>query len=96
MARDVAERREHFVQSLERGLAVIRAFDHRSPNPTSTSRIMKATISVGTRFPVYATSMGRVLLADLPADALDAYLERQGLRAVAARSATAPERSWRQ
>src|SRR6202042_2750977 len=32
-----------------------------------TKRIMTVAISVGTRFPAYATSMGRVLLADLPA-----------------------------
>ena len=39
------------------------------------SRIMTVAISVGTRFPAYATSMGRVLLAGLePAD-LDAYLD---------------------
>src|SRR5512139_1746855 len=30
-----------------------------------TSRIMTVSISVGTRFPAYATSMGRVLLAGL-------------------------------
>jgi IclR family pca regulon transcriptional regulator len=41
-----------------------------------TSRIMTVTISVGTRFPAYATSMGRVLLAGLPSAELDAYLER--------------------
>ena len=29
-------------------------------------RIMQVNITVGTRFPAYATSMGRVLLADLP------------------------------
>lgn len=38
------------------------------------SRIMTVAISVGTRFPAYATSMGRVLLAGLPADALEPYL----------------------
>jgi IclR family pca regulon transcriptional regulator len=38
------------------------------------SRIMTVAISVGTRFPAYATSMGRVLLAGLPDQALDAYL----------------------
>lgn len=37
-------------------------------------RIMTVAISVGTRFPAYATSMGRVLLAGLPEDALDRYL----------------------
>jgi len=31
-----------------------------------TRRIMTVGINVGTRFPAYATSMGRVLLADLP------------------------------
>ena len=38
------------------------------------SRIMTVAISVGTRFPAYATSMGRVLLAGLPDKDLDAYL----------------------
>src|SRR3954467_5539177 len=38
------------------------------------SRIMTVSISVGTRFPAYATSMGRVLLAGLEPSALDAYL----------------------
>lgn len=41
-----------------------------------TSRIMTVTITIGTRFPAYATSMGRVLLADLPAAELDDYLAR--------------------
>jgi IclR family pca regulon transcriptional regulator len=41
-----------------------------------TSRIMTVAINVGTRFPAYATSMGRVLLAGLPDDAQKAYLER--------------------
>jgi IclR family pca regulon transcriptional regulator len=43
------------------------------------SRIMTVSINVGTRFPAYATSMGRVLLAGLAADELDAYLERVDL-----------------
>jgi IclR family pca regulon transcriptional regulator len=37
-------------------------------------RIMTVSIAVGTRFPAYATSMGRVLLADLDEDALGEYL----------------------
>lgn len=45
-----------------------------------TSRIMTVAINVGTRFPAYATSMGRVLLAGLDADGLDAYLRRAKLR----------------
>ncbi|WP_433057952.1 IclR family transcriptional regulator domain-containing protein [Dactylosporangium sp. CS-033363] len=39
-----------------------------------TSRIMTVMISVGTRFPAYATSMGRVLLAGLPRADLESYL----------------------
>jgi IclR family transcriptional regulator, pca regulon regulatory protein len=40
-----------------------------------TKRIMRVTISVGTRFPAYATSMGRVLLAAQPDDWLAKYLQ---------------------
>jgi IclR family pca regulon transcriptional regulator len=40
----------------------------------ATRRIMTVQINVGTRFPAYATSMGRVLLANLPADELESYL----------------------
>ena len=39
-----------------------------------TSRIMTVAINVGTRFPAYATSMGRVLLAGLDAPALEEHL----------------------
>jgi IclR family pca regulon transcriptional regulator len=38
------------------------------------SRIMTVAISVGTRFPAFATSMGRVLLAGLSDEDLDSYL----------------------
>jgi IclR family pca regulon transcriptional regulator len=41
----------------------------------STKRIMTVAISVGTRFPAYATSMGRVLLAAQPAATRAAYLQ---------------------
>ncbi|TQN31132.1 IclR family transcriptional regulator [Haloactinospora alba] len=41
-----------------------------------TSRIMQVAINVGTRFPAYATSMGRVLLAGKPEAELEAYLQR--------------------
>lgn len=40
----------------------------------ATRRIMNVGITVGTRFPAYATSMGRVLLAGLPQARLEAYL----------------------
>jgi IclR family pca regulon transcriptional regulator len=47
-----------------------------------TRRIMRVAISVGTRFPAHATSMGRVLLAALEPPALDAALARAHLRAL--------------
>ncbi len=49
-----------------------------------TRRIMSVTISVGTRFPAFATSMGRVLLAHLPAAELEDALGRSELRAITA------------
>lgn len=52
------------------------------------ARIMTVAINVGTRFPAYATSMGRVLLAALPSDALEEYLGRITLRRLAARTTT--------
>ncbi|WCB94422.1 Pca regulon regulatory protein [Baekduia alba] len=48
----------------------------------STRRIMRVAISVGTRFPAYATSMGRVLLAGLEPARLDAVLARSELVAL--------------
>src|ERR1017187_8156367 len=39
-----------------------------------TQRILTVAISVGTRFPAYATSMGRVLLAAMSEPDLDRYL----------------------
>lgn len=42
----------------------------------STSRIMSIDLHIGSRLPAYCTSMGRVLLAQLSPDALDAYLDR--------------------
>ncbi|WP_371825936.1 IclR family transcriptional regulator domain-containing protein [Nonomuraea turcica] len=41
-----------------------------------TQRIMSVDITVGTRFPAYATSMGRVLLAGQPEERLDAITPR--------------------
>jgi IclR family pca regulon transcriptional regulator len=55
-----------------------------------TRRIMTVAIAVGTRFPAYATSMGRVLLADLEAADLDAYLARVRLEALTRRTITDP------
>ena len=53
-----------------------------------TSRIMAVTIAVGTRFPAYPTSMGRVLLAALPPEQLKSYLRRVELTALTRRTVT--------
>ena len=44
-------------------------------------RIVSVGLHVGTRLPAYCTSMGRVLLSDLPADELEKYLARATIRA---------------
>jgi len=55
-----------------------------------TKRIMTVTISVGTRFPAYATSMGRVLLAAQPEEWLDDYLASVNLRGLTGHTITSP------
>jgi IclR family pca regulon transcriptional regulator len=57
-----------------------------------TKRIMTVAISVGTRFPAYCTSMGRVLLAGLSQDDLDRYLAEADLEPITARTVTDPDR----
>ena len=52
------------------------------------TRIMSINLLVGTRLPAYCTSMGQVLLAQLPPDTLDAYLERVALVARTDRTVT--------
>ena len=58
----------------------------------TTRRIMNVGITVGTRFPAYATSMGRVLLAALPPAELTAYLATAEIRPLTPRGlGTIPE-----
>lgn len=54
----------------------------------STQRARRATAVVGARYPAHATSLGRVLLAGLPDDALDAALARMQPAALTARTVT--------
>ncbi|MBB3677660.1 IclR family transcriptional regulator domain-containing protein [Modestobacter versicolor] len=53
-------------------------------------RVMATGITVGTRLPAYASSHGRVLLAGLTDDELDAYLEQAALVPRTARTITDP------
>lgn len=57
-----------------------------------TKRIMTVAISVGTRFPAAATSMGRVLLAELPPDELDGFLAGTRLERYTGKTVTDPDR----
>ncbi|MFJ1968334.1 IclR family transcriptional regulator C-terminal domain-containing protein [Streptomyces sp. NPDC087903] len=56
-----------------------------------TRRIMSATITVGTRFPGHVTSVGRVMLADLPEAELEVRLARAELRPLTARTLVTAE-----
>src|SRR5215467_7796829 len=58
----------------------------------ATKRIMTVAISVGTRFPAFAASMGRVLLAGLTPDELDKYLAEATFEAFTERTVTDPDR----
>ncbi|MFF0013958.1 IclR family transcriptional regulator C-terminal domain-containing protein [Streptomyces sp. NPDC005374] len=49
-------------------------------------RIMTAAITVGTRFPAYVTSVGRVMLAGLPGDEMEVRLESAQLVPLTART----------
>ncbi len=57
----------------------------------ATKRIMGVAISVGTRFPAYATSMGRVLLAGRSDQWLADFLASTPLRALTPYTITDPE-----
>ena len=54
-------------------------------------RIMSVSISVGTRFPAFATSMGRVLLAGRTSDELAAYLAAADLTPMTSRTIGNPD-----
>jgi IclR family pca regulon transcriptional regulator len=51
-----------------------------------TSRIMTVSINIGTRFPAYATSMGRAMLAHRPDAELAEYLARVELTPLSSRT----------
>jgi len=57
-----------------------------------TKRIMTVAISVGTRFPAYATSMGRVLLSAMSDAELDKYLAEASFEAFTRHTVTDPDR----
>lgn len=56
----------------------------RVPGPA----LMTISVNVGAHRPAYATAMGRVLLADLPSDDLDRYLDTYKLAPILPRTIT--------
>lgn len=66
--------------------AVLEGTDVAYVARVTTRRIMTVGITVGTRFPAYATSMGRVLLAALPPEQLADYLAGAEIRALTPRA----------
>ncbi|HWB32312.1 MAG TPA: IclR family transcriptional regulator C-terminal domain-containing protein [Acidobacteriaceae bacterium] len=59
---------------------------------SSVSRVMSDDLHIGSRLPAYCTSMGRVLLAYLPAEQLEQYLARVRLVAYTARTVSSVEK----
>jgi IclR family transcriptional regulator, pca regulon regulatory protein len=58
----------------------------------ATSRVMSVALNTGSRLPAYCTSLGRVMLAYLPADELDQYLARTRLRPMTEHTVTSVKR----
>ena len=56
------------------------------------SRVMAVDLHIGSRLPAYCTSMGRVLLAYLPPEQLEQYLNRAELTPHTTRTITSPEK----
>ncbi|MFE2601678.1 IclR family transcriptional regulator C-terminal domain-containing protein [Streptomyces sp. NPDC059396] len=69
-------------------LAVLTGDDIQYTARVATGRIMSVNITLGTRFPAYAASMGRVLLAALPPEERAARLARTEPRALTPRTVT--------
>src|SRR5688500_14750853 len=56
----------------------------------SLNRAIRLTAGAGSRYPVYPTSMGRVLLAFQPPAAIDAYFDRVNMRRLTEHTETDP------
>ena len=69
-------------------MAVLDGTDIRYTARAASERIMAVRIDVGTRLPAYATAMGRVLLAGLPAEQRTALLAAEELRPLTDRTVT--------
>ncbi|MET0857837.1 MAG: IclR family transcriptional regulator C-terminal domain-containing protein [Telluria sp.] len=59
---------------------------------SATSRVMSVALNAGSRLPAYCTSLGRVMLAHLDSDELDAYFARTKLRPMTERTVVSQKR----
>jgi IclR family pca regulon transcriptional regulator len=59
---------------------------------SATSRIMSVALNTGSRLPAYCTSLGRVMLAHMPEESLDAYLSKVKLKALTPRTVVSVKR----
>ncbi|MGY5126628.1 IclR family transcriptional regulator domain-containing protein [Streptomyces nigrescens] len=92
---DIAQ--PHLASLVERvhdsaSMAVLSDDDIQYVARVPTVRIMSVNITLGTRFPAYATSMGRVLLAGLPPAERSARLARTRPEPLTRHTVTDPER----
>ncbi|MFL6053674.1 MAG: IclR family transcriptional regulator C-terminal domain-containing protein [Actinoallomurus sp.] len=73
-------------------MAVLSGDDIQYVARVPTVRIMSVNITLGTRLPAYATSMGRVLLAGLPAEERAARLARTNLEPLTRHTVTSAKK----
>lgn len=59
---------------------------------SATSRVMSVALNTGSRLPAYCTSLGRIMLAHLSEDALNAYFSKVKLRAYTDRTIVSQKR----
>jgi IclR family pca regulon transcriptional regulator len=59
---------------------------------SATSRIMSVALNTGSRLPAYCTSLGRVMLAHMSEEELDAYFARVKLKAFTQRTVVSVKR----
>ena len=71
-------------------MAVLDGDDIRYVARAAAGRIMSVDIMIGTRFPAFATSMGRVLLADLTPPDRERFLEAARIRPLTRHTVTDP------
>ncbi|WP_432590419.1 IclR family transcriptional regulator C-terminal domain-containing protein [Streptomyces sp. HD1123-B1] len=73
-------------------LAVLAGDDVQYTAAIATRRVLSVNVTVGIRLPAFVTSLGRVLLADLPPAERTARLERADRTPLTSRTVTAPAR----